>query len=81
MEGNAIGPVPRRRTMESRNVTLRPAQIDAINYVAGENQYDSFAKGLRHIVDSYFAARFDGGTLPEDVATKVGDDLAANAPK
>ena len=74
----AIGPIPRRRTTESRNVTLRPAQIDALNYVAGENQYDSFSKALRHVVDTYFAARAEAGDLPVDVHAKVVDDLEAN---
>ena len=73
---NAIGPIPRRRTTESRNVTLRPAQIDALNFVAGENQYDSFSKALRHAVDSYFRDRLDRGQLPEDVAEKVRADMS-----
>lgn len=74
----AIGPIPRRRTTESRNVTLRPAQIDALNFVAGENQYDSFSKALRHVVDSYFRVRLD--KLPDEVREKVAADLAENYP-
>lgn len=76
-QSKSIGPIPRRRTTESRNVTLRPAQIDALNYVAGENQYDSFSKALRHVVDDYFHRRMAAGNLPEDVAEKVFADLAA----
>lgn len=77
-EGNALGPIPKKKTVRPVSLALRPAQVDALNYVAAENQYDSLAKAARHVIDEYFIGRLNAGDLPADVADKVRDDIAGN---
>lgn len=77
-EGNALGPIPKRKTVRPVSLALRPAQVDALNYVAAENQYDSLAKAARHVIDAYFAGRLYRGDLPPDVDEKLRDDFHAH---
>lgn len=75
-EGDSIGPVPRRKTVQAVNIGLRPDQVDALNYLAGEQQFDSLAKAVRLVVDYYFERRLAAGVLPDAVAESVREGLA-----
>jgi hypothetical protein len=76
MEPKQYGPAPRKRNYDSINLNIRPDQIVALNYVAGENQFHSVAEAARLALDTYFVGRMQEPGFPAELAAMLREGMA-----
>lgn len=70
------GPAPRKRRYDQTNLNLRPDQVVALNYVAGENQFHSVAEAARLALDTYFVGRMQEPGFPAELAAQLREGMA-----